>query len=775
MGCVTASSALDYVFPEDARIIDVKRDFQAKGDGIGDDTSSLQQAISLALSGDYRNPKMIYLPRGTYLISKPLRARITDAPDGEGGWCDGWRCGIFLVGQNREDSVIKLADRAPGFEDPAKPRAMIVTGSTGHGKNHDSRIGGWGNEAFQNTLMNFTVDTGACNPGAIGVDFLASNRGSVVDVTVRSGAPDKSGVCGIEMSRPWPGPGLVQHVSVDGFDYGIRQRHMDCSMTFEHVTLTNQRQAGILASGSPTMSFRKLSSANRVPALIGTERCSGGFFMLLDSQLTYTGDDTPPAAIESEAHLLLKHVDVQGYRTVVKNTGSKKPQKKGRPPLREDLVLDANGHVDFYIARDPLRLFPGPEEVPDLPVKETPRWHGTDLSTWTSIVAHGARPRGKALDFTSIKAFERVDPEINFGWGGGGPRNGLANDNFSIRWTGAVRPPADGTYTFYVHVNDKARLWVDGQLIVDQWERYYSKEYAGTVALQGGRRVPLKLEYHESGHDAWVRMSWSGPRVAKQIIPSDLLYPTVDAAEAGGLTGQYFGNSNTPCAAQVQAAIDSGKEVVYFPNGKYSVNGTIVLRGNVKKLIGMEAALEGAVIRYDGTSHDVAFIEHLNGIQIVHNCDRQLVVRRCNLKGYENTEQGSGDMFLEDNMGARSYINYPQNLWARQLNVEYGRRPLLINNGGNVWILGMKTEGMFSQLVNKGGVLECYALYSMTNPPPAKEMPMIVNQDGFMAVSFADGGQKSFWTKIKETHNGQTKSDETWRRETMLFIGGQKQ
>ena len=36
----------------------------------------------------------------------------------------------------------------------------------------------------------------------------------------------------------------------------------------------------------------------------------------------------------------------------------------------------------------------------------------------------------------------------------------------------------------------------------------------------------------------------------------------------------------------------------------------------------------------------------------------------------------------------------------------------------------------------------------------------------------ADGGSKSFFTKIQETRNGETKSDATWRRETMLYIGG---
>jgi hypothetical protein len=758
-----AAGGIEYVFPKDANIIDVKRDFGAKGDGKADDTAAIQKAIVTALSGHYRNPKAVYLPAGTYLVSKWLRARVTDAPPGEGGWSDGWRSGMFIVGESRDRTVIRLKDKAAGFGDPAKPRAMIITGSTGHGKGHDSRIGGWGNEAFQNTLMNFTVDTGKGNPGAIGVDFLASNRGGMYDIAIRSGAPDGSGVCGLDMSRPWPGPGLIKNVSVDGFDCGIRQKGMDCSMTFEHITLTNQKQVAIEGAGSPTMSMRKVVTRNAVP-VFRSVRGGRGMIMFLDSSFTYTGKGDPPPAIRNSDNLLLKHVDFHGYETAVANSGKN---------LREGLEVPEGGHVGQYMSREPRRLFPGPEKLPDLPIKETPRWHSTDLADWANVQDYGARPRGTAREFTSEVAFERVDATVNFGWGGGGPGKGCGSDNFSVRWTGEVAPPADGEYTFYININDFGRLWVDGKLLVEKWDKYHAAEYSGKIKLTGGKRVPIKLEYYESGHAAWCRLSWSGPGVEKQIIPADVLYPSAKAEKAGGLTGQYYGNANPSCLAAVQKAIDAGKSVVYFPNAVYDVDGTIILRGKTRKLLGMEATLQKAVIRYDGGENDTAIVQHLNGIRIVHNCDKTLVVQRCNLGGYENTEKGTGDMFLEDNMGARPYVNFPQSLWARQLNVEYGRRPLLINNGGKVWVLGMKTEGMFSNVINKGGVCEVYALYSMTNPQPARNMPMIVNENGYLAVSFADGGQKSFHTKLSETRGPETKTA-GGPRECMMYIGGPK-
>ena len=85
-----ALGAVEYRWPDDAGIIDVKRDFGAKGDGRSDDTAAIQAAFVAALEKT-RQRQMVYIPDGTYLVSASLRARITDAAPGEGGWSDGWR------------------------------------------------------------------------------------------------------------------------------------------------------------------------------------------------------------------------------------------------------------------------------------------------------------------------------------------------------------------------------------------------------------------------------------------------------------------------------------------------------------------------------------------------------------------------------------------------------------------------------------------------------------------------------------------------------------
>ncbi len=107
-----------------------------------------------------------------------------------------------------------------------------------------------------------------------------------------------------------------------------------------------------------------------------------------------------------------------------------------------------------------------------------------------------------------------------------------------MRWQGRIEPTTSGVYTFYTRTSDGARLWVDGELLIDKWvNQKKARERKGTVYLEAGKRHDITLEYYENTGAATARLSWSGPGVAKQVIPKSRLYPsttgpalTVDAA-----------------------------------------------------------------------------------------------------------------------------------------------------------------------------------------------------------------------------------------------------
>lgn len=114
----------------------------------------------------------------------------------------------------------------------------------------------------------------------------------------------------------------------------------------------------------------------------------------------------------------------------------------------------------------------------------------SELSSW-----QGTYYNNTNLDDASVMV--RLDPEINFIWGSSSPQpNVVAADRFSVRWTNSHDFPA-GRYRFSAFVDGGVRLWVNNQLIIDEWkDPYKTVEYANVIDLPGGS-VPLRMEFFD--------------------------------------------------------------------------------------------------------------------------------------------------------------------------------------------------------------------------------------------------------------------------------------
>lgn len=104
----------------------------------------------------------------------------------------------------------------------------------------------------------------------------------------------------------------------------------------------------------------------------------------------------------------------------------------------------------------------------------------------------------------------RVDASINFVW----PTfiTDSSKDFVSVRWVGYVLPAFSETYTFFMQVNDGVKVWLDGVVIIDQFDLVVDDTAPSVVAAGGfvevsgvsatplaaGVPYDLKVEYREN-------------------------------------------------------------------------------------------------------------------------------------------------------------------------------------------------------------------------------------------------------------------------------------
>ncbi len=148
---------------------------------------------------------------------------------------------------------------------------------------------------------------------------------------------------------------------------------------------------------------------------------------------------------------------------------------------------------------------------------------GVDLNTRTyqtiapeflSTSKNGEKTGGLTGDyFDNIKlegepTLSRIDKNIQFGWTLFSPNEKLAYDWYSVRWTGQLKAPSTGTWKIGVEGNDGYRLYLDGQLMIDNWKKQSYQTILKDFTFEEGRIYDLKLEFFESAGNAKIKLVW---------------------------------------------------------------------------------------------------------------------------------------------------------------------------------------------------------------------------------------------------------------------------
>jgi subtilisin family serine protease len=210
----------------------------------------------------------------------------------------------------------------------------------------------------------------------------------------------------------------------------------------------------------------------------------------------------------------------------------------------EDTHLDNGSDRDYNDLIFQVRGATGQMSLLDEVVNPAKDWRnsevGKKLVDYASLKGKGLTGRYyDNIDFTGYRG-RRTDVGVNFDWGSGSPAVMTSPDTFSVRWTGQIEPLYSETYTFHTQSDARVRLWVNGQLLVDNWTDHTLTENSGNITLNAGQKYDIKLEYAENISNAAVKLLWSSASQPKEIVPQNLLYPDPTALPLDPLNGLEY-------------------------------------------------------------------------------------------------------------------------------------------------------------------------------------------------------------------------------------------
>lgn len=161
---------------------------------------------------------------------------------------------------------------------------------------------------------------------------------------------------------------------------------------------------------------------------------------------------------------------------------------------------------------------------------------------------------GGAPDY---ERFEGQTPDYD--WGAGSPAPGIRSDEWSARWIGEpyFEP---GLYRFYLRSDDGAKLWVNKQMVIEEWHSASGGTYATDVDINTAGPVHIRIDFYEHKGDAGIHLNWErlgnvatqGPIKAEYFNNTDLSGSPVFVHNEGPGLFHNWGNGS-PAAGVVNS------------------------------------------------------------------------------------------------------------------------------------------------------------------------------------------------------------------------------
>lgn len=272
-----------------------------------------------------------------------------------------------------------------------------------------------------------------------------------------------------------------------------------------------------------------------------------------------------------------------GFRTPEYSAGledSDRPWAEVRG-LGRSFALNRNEKLSAYMTADDLIEFfvkavafgggiiinVGPKADGQIPLLQQERL--LQLGQWLEVngeAIYGCTTWKKRSEQKDV-ALERIEPAVDFAWKRNTPGKPIAEDHFTATWAGFFGPEYSEAYRFEAEADDGMRLWIDNQLVLDQWEKAEVTSegntnadttratLSGVVALRAGKKYPIRVEYFEKTHGAAIKLLFSSDSQARQVIPTAQLFTDERLSKGNGLNATYRSKAHSICYTRNNNAV----------------------------------------------------------------------------------------------------------------------------------------------------------------------------------------------------------------------------
>jgi uncharacterized repeat protein (TIGR03806 family) len=181
-----------------------------------------------------------------------------------------------------------------------------------------------------------------------------------------------------------------------------------------------------------------------------------------------------------------------------------------------------------------------------------------------------------ANPFSGSPVLVQTNPVIDFSSAANWPDAVVGSNHFTVCWTGSVQPQFTENYSFVTTAEDGVRLYINGQLLIDDWlDKTNATSATNSISLVAQQFYTIELDYYnQNTNNASVTLSWSSPSTLFGVVPQTQLYPFTNPPPSVLVTApadsaSYTASASVTISADADAPNNPVAAVSFYANNAY--------------------------------------------------------------------------------------------------------------------------------------------------------------------------------------------------------------